>query len=104
MCLIDFGMPVEQNEENELINIQGSALKKLANGHISKRLKRKLRNYQTETKPTANSKKNFEFFAFKDPVLYIGHLSKSSMLIVDKSWMEVVKTFDAPLHRHIFGT
>ncbi|XP_044509908.1 WD repeat-containing protein PCN [Mangifera indica] len=102
MCLIDFGMPENQDEDSNPVNDRGSALRKLANTPISGRLKRKLRDCQTEAK--LNGRKNFEFFAFRDPVFFIDHLSKSSILILDKPWMEVVKTFDAPIHRHIFGT
>ncbi|XP_031281366.1 WD repeat-containing protein PCN-like [Pistacia vera] len=102
MCLIDFGMPENQDDDNNLVNCQGSALRKLASTPISGRLKRKLRDCQTEAK--LNGRKNFEFLAFRDPVFFIDHLSKSSVLILDKPWMEVVKTFDAPVHRHIFGT
>ncbi|OMO85087.1 hypothetical protein CCACVL1_10432 [Corchorus capsularis] len=40
-----------------------------------------------------------------DPVLFVGHLSKHSILIIDKPWMAVVKSFDAPpVQRHIYGT
>ncbi|KAJ7958273.1 U3 small nucleolar RNA-associated protein 4 [Quillaja saponaria] len=90
MCLIDFGIPVDRDDMRNLQHI-------LANG----RLKRKLRDGQTETK----FRKNFEFFYFQDPVLFLAHLSKNSSLIVDKPWLEVIKGLEAPpVHRHIFGT
>ncbi|KAF5740605.1 U3 small nucleolar RNA-associated protein 4-like [Tripterygium wilfordii] len=90
MCLIDFGMPVDRNDDYDMVN-------------GNERLKRKLRDCQTDSK--VSGRKNFEFFAFRDPVLFVGHLSKSSMMIIDKPWVDVVKTFDAPpVHRHIFGT
>lgn len=51
------------------------------------------------------SRKNFDFYRFGDPILFISHLSDSSFLIMHKPWTEVVKTFEAqPVHRHIFGT
>ncbi|XP_050263816.1 WD repeat-containing protein PCN [Quercus robur] len=103
MCLIDFGKPVEREDEIELVNGQDTALRNLQNTPIKGRLKRIFRDGQTETK--LNSRKNFEFFSFRNPVLFIGHLSKNSLLILDKPWMEVVKTLDAaPVHRHVFGT
>ncbi|KAK4559875.1 hypothetical protein RGQ29_008883 [Quercus rubra] len=103
MCLIDFGKPVEREDEIELANGQDTALRNLQNTPIKGRLKRIFRDGQTETK--LNSRKNFEFFSFRNPVLFIGHLSKNSLLILDKPWMEVVKTLDAaPVHRHVFGT
>ncbi|KAJ6399916.1 hypothetical protein OIU84_015550 [Salix udensis] len=101
MCLIDFGMPVDREEDSDLVNIQHSPLKKLQATTMNGGLKRRLKEYQAETK----LRKNFEFLAFRDPVLFIGHLSENSILIMDKPWMDVVKTFDAqPVHRHIFGT
>lgn len=103
MCVIDFGRPVDPDDETDMVSGQGSALRKIASTPINGRLKRKLRDCQTESNKL-HGRKNFEFFAFRDPVLFIGHLSKSSMLIIDKPWLEVVKTFDAPVHRHIYGT
>ncbi|XP_061969337.1 WD repeat-containing protein PCN-like isoform X2 [Populus nigra] len=101
MCLIDFGMPVDREEDGDLVNSQHSSLKKLQATTLNGGLKRKLKEYQ----PEAKHRKNFELLAFRDPVLFIGHLSENSILILDKPWMDVVKTFDAqPVHRHIFGT
>ncbi|XP_041018123.1 WD repeat-containing protein PCN-like [Juglans microcarpa x Juglans regia] len=103
MCLIDFGKPVDCRDEKELVNGQDTALRNLHSTPIKGRLKRILRDGQTETR--LGGRKNFEFFSFRNPVLFIGHLSKNSLLIIDKPWMEVVKTFDtSPVHRHIFGT
>ncbi|XP_059631154.1 WD repeat-containing protein PCN-like isoform X1 [Cornus florida] len=103
MCLIDFGMPVDQDENNDLVNGHDSTLKKCPNFPINGILKRKLSGHELDTKH--NGRKNFEFCAFRDPVLFVGHLSKNSVLIIDKPWMQVVKTFDAPpVHRHIYGT
>nr|XP_034897338.1 WD repeat-containing protein PCN-like isoform X2 [Populus alba] len=101
MCLIDFGMPVDREEDGDLVNSQHSSLKKLQATTLNGGLKRKLKEYQ----PEAKHRKNFELRAFRDPVLFISHLSENSILILDKPWMDVVKTFDAqPVHRHIFGT
>ncbi|XAR48433.1 hypothetical protein NMG60_11031255, partial [Bertholletia excelsa] len=90
MCWIDFGMPVDQDHENELVNGYNLELKSLPSPELD---------------PKQSAKKNFEFCAFKDPVLFVGHLSKNSVLIIDKPWLQVVKALDtAPVHRHIFGT
>ncbi|KAK9271406.1 hypothetical protein L1049_026996 [Liquidambar formosana] len=103
MCLIDFGMPVDRDDNSDIVKGFDSSSKKLQNHPINGRLKRKLQDCDLETK--TNGRKNFEFCAFRDPVLFVGHLSKNSFLVIDKPWMEVVKTFDAPpVHRHIFGT
>ncbi|KAI3491235.1 hypothetical protein L1887_44492 [Cichorium endivia] len=89
MCFIDFGMPVAQDDD---LNINDSSTLNKLN------LKRKLHELESKNK-------NFEFCAFREPVLYVAHLSKASVLVIDKPWLEVVKTFDAqPVHRHIYGT
>ena len=94
-------MPVDQDDESGMVNGQDAAVRNLEGTPVSGRLKRKLKDYQTKLL----GRKNFDFISFRDPVLFIGHLSKSSILIIDKPWMEVVKTFEAPpVHRHIFGT
>ncbi|KAJ9560351.1 hypothetical protein OSB04_005511 [Centaurea solstitialis] len=99
MCYIDFGMPIGGDEDHEKVKGEqdSSALKKLYKEGA--KLKRKLIEVQE------SKKKNFEFCAFREPVLYVGHLSKGSVLVIDKPWLQVVKTFDAqPVHRHIYGT
>ncbi|KAL3840498.1 hypothetical protein ACJIZ3_025089 [Penstemon smallii] len=99
MCLIDFGMPVDKDNDTDLENGHG-LMGKLHNNGV---LKRKLRAHELETKQ--NGKTNFEFCPFKDPVLFVEHLSKNSLLVIDKPWIKVVNGFDAqPVHRHIFGT
>lgn len=105
MCLIDFAKPLDRDDDNDLVNGEGSVLKKILSTPVNgrTRTKRKVIEFQTETKYRA--RKNFEFFPFREPVLFIGHLSENSLLIIEKPWREVVKTFDAPpVHRHIFGT
>ncbi|KAM7279237.1 hypothetical protein ACFE04_006371 [Oxalis oulophora] len=103
MCLIDFAKPVDQDDESDIAGVDSSVLKKIQNTWAKGRTKRKVEEYQTESKLKA--KKNFEFVAFRDPVLFIGHLSDNSLLVMDKPWGDVIKTFDAPpVHRHIYGT
>ncbi|KAE8704475.1 cirhin-like [Hibiscus syriacus] len=92
MCSIDFGKPVDEDDESELVN---GALLKFTN------MKRK--HWLNESQQCR--KNNFDIVVFRDPVLFIGQLSKNSVLIIDKPWMEVVKSFDsAPVQRRIFGT
>ncbi|KAL3351649.1 hypothetical protein AABB24_019965 [Solanum stoloniferum] len=104
MCLIDFGLPVGDDDETDLANSQDLALKKLHNSSPANgTLKRKLKGNDLDLKQIG--RKNFEFCAFRDPVLFVGHLSRTSTLIIDKPWIQVVKTLDAPpVHRRIFGT
>lgn len=101
MCLIDFGLPVGDDDDTDLANDQDLVLKKLYNSSPANgTLKRKLKGNDLDY-----GRKNFEFCAFRDPVLFVGHLSKTSTLIIDKPWIQVVKTLDAqPVHRRIFGT
>lgn len=99
MCLIDFGLPIDKDDDKGLSNGHDLALKKFQDSPITGILKRKLKAHDHI------GRKNFEFCAFRDPVLFVGHLSRNSVLILDKPWMEVIKTFDtAPVQRHIYGT
>ncbi|KAJ0513520.1 putative transcription factor WD40-like family [Helianthus annuus] len=102
MCFIDFGMPIGRDEDYEKVKGYDSTLKKLYSP-MSGKMKRKLMGHDCDNKN--GGRNNFEFCAFREPVLYVGHLSKGSVLVVDKPWLQVVKTFDAqPVHRHIYGT
>lgn len=102
MCWIDFGMSVDGDGENGMINGHDSALRNLHDIPVNNKLKRKLRECQIKQ---LLGRKNFDIYTFRNPVLFIGHLCENGVLIVDKPWIEVVKTFDTkPVHRHIFGT
>ncbi|XXG56848.1 hypothetical protein AAC387_Pa03g4158 [Persea americana] len=101
MCLIDFGMPVDEENESFPNGVDPSSNKSFDSSRKPD-LKRKWKDSSQE--PQLNGKKNFDISAFKDPVLFVGHLSEESLLIIEKPWLEVVQTFDAPVHRHIYGT
>lgn len=102
MCWIDFGMSVDGDGDNRMINGQDTALRNLRDIPVNNKLKRKLRECQIKQ---LLGRKNFDIYTFRNPVLFIGHLCENHVLIVDKPWIEVVKTFDTkPVHRHIFGT
>lgn len=95
--MIDFMKPVDTDEDAEVPNGRGLTKKVCSNGS----LKRK----QQELYPKHGGRKNFDFIPFRDPVLFIEHLSVTSLLVIDKPWMQVVDSFDTkPVHRHIFGT
>ncbi|KAJ4879834.1 transducin family protein / WD-40 repeat family protein [Raphanus sativus] len=102
-CLIEFGKPMEQGEEMDLSErvedrVADIGLKKLGNGT---RRKRRFEEYQKESK--RNEREEVE--TSKHPVLYLKHLSKNAILVVEKPWMEVIKSLDSqPVHRHIYGT
>ncbi|KAL8225435.1 hypothetical protein R6Q57_017992 [Mikania cordata] len=92
MCFIDFGIPIDGDDDHENIN-----------NHDNYTALKKLKRKSIETKNF--SRKNFEFCEFQEPVLFVGHLSKGSVLVIEKPWMQVVKALDAkPVHRHIYGT
>ncbi|KAJ3673400.1 hypothetical protein LUZ60_006774 [Juncus effusus] len=93
MCFIDFGMPVNQEDEDELDSDKITKLKRKRKNQI-----------KIDESKQQNKKKNFDFLPFKDPVWFVGHLNDGSLFIVEKKWMSVVKTFDAPVHRHTYGT
>lgn len=89
MCLIDFGLPVEQ-DDSDMLNTQDSLARNLQNFNVKKRTK---------------YRKNFEVLPLENPVLFLAHVSKNSFFMIDKPWLEVVKRLEAPpVHRHIFGT
>jgi len=88
MCMIDFGLPVDQ-DDGDLLNAQESMAK----------------NLQSSLKRKHNHRKNFEILQFRDPVLFLAHPSKNSLLLIDRPWLEVAKSLETPpVHRHIFGT
>lgn len=88
MCLIDFGLPVEQDDSDKYT--QDSMAKNSQNFNVKKRTK---------------YRKNFEVLPLENPVLFLAHISKNSLFMIDKPWLDVVKKLEAPpVHRHIFGT
>lgn len=91
---------MDQEDESGMINGQDTVVRNLEGTPVSGRLKRKLLDYQTKI-----GRKNFEFFNCGAPILFVGHLSQNSVLVMEKQWKEVIKTFEAPpVDRHIFGT
>lgn len=90
----------------DLGNGFAAAAKKSPYPSESGKIKRKLRDAGADqgTRGKMSEIRNFVLSTFKDPVLFVGHLSEHSLFVVEKSWMQVARTFDAPVHRHIFGT
>lgn len=102
MCEIDFRTPV-------IVKDLDAPVRKLPSSHLKKELKRKLEGSdfekKVEKKTKQNGKEDFEITPFDEPVLFVGHLSKGSLFVMEKPWSQVVTTFDAPpVHRHIYGT
>ncbi|GJM96524.1 hypothetical protein PR202_ga13367 [Eleusine coracana subsp. coracana] len=99
MCFIDFGLPVVDDAQL-LLEVNGPAEKT----DSAKTMKKKQKRKACDEELKQGKRNNFDFFAFKDPVLFVGHLLDSSILIVEKRWMDVVEGFGEPVHRHIYGT
>lgn len=93
MCLINFEMPIRQDDgSHAAIDEQGMS-------RSSKKRKKPVEWLNSPSK-----KRNFDFCAFKNPVLFVGHISDNSLFVLEKPWMDVVESLDAPVHRHIYGT
>ncbi|KAL2583658.1 hypothetical protein AAZV13_14G084500 [Glycine max] len=94
MCLIDFGLPVEQ-DESDMLNTKDSRARNLQNFNVKKRIE----------VMKEHNRRNFEVIPFENPVLFLGHTAKNSIFMVDKPWLQVVKSLEGrPVHRHIYGT
>ncbi|KAK4742663.1 hypothetical protein SAY87_000664 [Trapa incisa] len=105
MCMIDFGLPVDKDDQQDFVDNKDLALKKIQHPKANGKRKYSDRSFELINNAKVSNRKNFEFFAFRDPVLFIGHLSRGSILIIDKPWTEVITKMElAPVHRHIFGT
>ncbi|KAI3873622.1 hypothetical protein MKW92_037814 [Papaver armeniacum] len=102
MCFIDFAKPVVQDDDdNSLVNGALDTSSEVSQDVVANS------NGKMKNKRKRESKKNFNFnfSPFKDPALFVGHLSDSSVLVIEKPWREVVQSFEAPpVHRHIYGS
>lgn len=77
MCLIDFGLSLE-HDDSDMLDIQDSTVQSLQSCNV---------------------------LPFDNPVLLLAYMSKNSFFMVDKPWLEVVKSLEAsPIHRHVFGS
>lgn len=100
MCLIDFKKPVPQVETVPTTVSQSSNDgNHSANGDLSSRKHGRLPNGGSE-----KSTKNFVLVPFKDPVLFLGHVGDSSILLIEKPWSDVLHQLPPPVYRHLYGT
>ncbi|KAF3322914.1 cirhin-like protein [Carex littledalei] len=106
MCFIDFSMPIDAvvQDKDKITNLELSLDKFGTNKPAKLNLERKRRRKNINIDEGSRQCKNFDFYAFEHPVLFVNHLSEGSLFILDKKWMDVVKTFDAPVHKHVYGT
>ena len=98
MCFIDFGLPVVDDVP---LPSRSTGPAERTDAQKSTKTKQKRKACDEELKQP--NKNNFNFFPFKEPVLFVGHLLDSSSLIVEKRWLDVVEGFGPPVHRHIYG-
>ncbi|KAJ4764658.1 U3 small nucleolar RNA-associated protein 4 [Rhynchospora pubera] len=105
MCFIDFSVPVVPDKD-EITNLELS-LDKFGTtkpGKVKLERKRRRNNLNID-EGSRQCKKNFDFCAFEHPVLFVSHLPEGSLFILEKRWMDVVKTCEAlPVDRHVYGT
>ncbi|XP_024544921.1 WD repeat-containing protein PCN isoform X1 [Selaginella moellendorffii] len=94
MCLIDFSKPVAKNAVIANGNGNGAPHHHhMGNGHANG-----VHHHHHR------KNKNFVLTPFKNPVLFVGYVAKSSLLIVERPWLEVLNHFQAPVYRHRYGT
>ncbi|XP_047092426.1 WD repeat-containing protein PCN-like [Lolium rigidum] len=99
MCFIDFRLPIGQDGQLPHVSVVSAE-----KSDLHKATKTKVKRKDRDEDLKQEKWNNFEFVAFKDPVLFLGHLLDSSVLLIEKRWMDVVKGFGAPVHRDIYGT
>lgn len=99
-------MPIDAvvQDKDKITNLEISLDKFGTNKPTKLNLERKRRRKNINIDEGSRQCKNFDFYAFEHPVLFVNHLSEGSLFILDKKWMDVVKTFDAPVHKHVYGT
>ncbi|KAI3865140.1 hypothetical protein MKX03_029227 [Papaver bracteatum] len=102
MCFIDFGkLLVQEDDDNCLANRKLDSSLEVSQD-VADNGKGKV-NHKRKRESQKNL--NVNFSPFKDPALFVGHLSESSVLVIEKPWREVVQSFEAPpVHKHIYGT
>lgn len=102
-CEIDYNTPVYPVEDHDIVIDLDATMGKLPSSPLNEKFKRKLEDRVTKTKQ--NGKKNFEFRRFENSIMFVGHLSKDYLFVMEKPSSPVVATVDTqPVHRHIYGT
>eukprot|EP00897_Mesotaenium_endlicherianum_P000557 jgi/Mesen1/10501/ME000083S10004 len=112
MCHIDFNKPAEEEEE-EVVNAGGNAR---GDGHTpTPRPSTSGAGANVGAAAAATAAKsagsqrrrkegNFKVLSFTDSVLFVGHVARDSLLIVEKPWAKVLSKLPAPLYYHRYGT
>uniref|UniRef100_A0ACD6A8W1 Uncharacterized protein n=1 Tax=Avena sativa TaxID=4498 RepID=A0ACD6A8W1_AVESA len=98
MCFIDFGVPVQdaQLPHGSVVSSEKTDPQKAS--------KTKVKRKDRDEGLRQEKMDNFDLVPFKDRVLFVGHRLDNSVVIVEKQWMDVVKGFGPPVHKHIYGT
>ena len=95
MCFIDFKKPVPHDDEVPLSSPASKSVLSNGTAHLGK---------QENGISNGSHNKNFVMVPFKDPVLFVGHISDKSILIIEKPWLEAINELPPPVYRHLYGT
>lgn len=95
MCLIDFHKPVPHDEPE---------VPKPEKGHLANGVSFSSKKTMLQNGGSDGSEKNFVLVPFKDPVLFVGHVADSSILVVEKPWLDAINQLPPPVYRHLYGT
>lgn len=96
MCLIDFQKPVPHDEPR--------SVPKPEKGHLANGVSFSSKKTMLQNGGSDGSEKNFVLVPFKDPVLFVGHVADSSILVVEKPWLDAINQLPPPVYRHLYGT
>lgn len=96
MCLIDFQKPVPCDASG--------LVHKPEKGHLSNGMLLSNKTMVSQSGGSDGSEKNFVLVPFKDPVLFVGHVAESSILVVEKPWLDALNQLPPPVYRHLYGT
>ncbi|KAJ7533600.1 hypothetical protein O6H91_13G056600 [Diphasiastrum complanatum] len=100
MCFIDLRKPFGPQHDTEVVGKD----KIFGNGDHTYVLKHRSDNGDMSDKKSKCSKGNFNITTFDEPVLFVGHVSERSLLVVECPWSEVLLGLPAPVFRHTYGT
>lgn len=97
MCFIDFKKPVPQDEP-------GSPSISRRKVHVSNGAPFSREHGKSQNGGSNGSDKNFVVVPFKDPVLFVGYAADSSILVIEKPWLDAINQLPPPVYRHLYGT
>lgn len=115
MCHIDFSQPIG-DEAGPMEEESGKGPKAISNGKVHEGANSNgilvegssrtssVRESKTLVTSNGSESKSLVVVNMKNPVLFLGHTGRNSVLIVEKPWLEVLRQFPAPVSRHVYGS